>query len=179
MTKNESKPSIQCDKCHKWIGYRYYYGYSHRCSERVKEILRDAHKRWHSINSTRNHRVRDYGMYSLVDNLDSASAIYDPEAKSIRKEIEMKKTATDLPTPEEATRIFRTLDLASKLDNTVIAKLSRSKSKSSTPKIGELCGMDLRLDLSDIPEELRYEKYFEARTILEDILKKEVKENRP
>lgn len=52
----------------------------------------------------------------------------------------MNKTVTDLPTPEEVTRVTATLDLASKLDNAVIAKLSSSKGKSSTPKIGELCG---------------------------------------
>ena len=172
MVRNESKSSIQCDKCHKWIGYRYYYGYSHRCSGRVKEILRDAHKRWHSINSTRNRRVRDYEIYSLADNLGSASAMYDPEAKFIRKDIEMKKAVTNLPAPEEVARVTATLDLASKLDNAAIAKLSNSKSKSSTPKIGELCGMDLLLDLSNAPEEAKYELYFKARTILEDIIKR-------
>lgn len=91
----------------------------------------------------------------------------------------MNKTVTDLPTPEEVTQITATLDLASKLDNAVITKLSSSKSKSSTPKIGELCGMDLLLDLSNAPEEAKYELYFKARTTLEDIMKQEVKENRP
>ena len=47
------------------------------------------------------------------------------------------------------------------------------------PKVGQVCGVDLLLDLSDIPKDLRYEKYFEARTVLEDIIKKELKENRP
>ena len=88
----------------------------------------------------------------------------------------MRKTITDLPTPEEATRIAETLDLASKLDNAAITKLSSFKGKNSTPKVGQVCGMNLLLDLSDIPEELRYEKYFEARTVLEDIMKQEVKE---
>lgn len=91
----------------------------------------------------------------------------------------MNKTVTDLPTPEESTRIFATLDLASKLDNAVIAKLSSSKNKSSTPKIGELCGMDLLIDLSNAPDEAKYELYFKARTVFEDIMKKEVKESRP
>jgi hypothetical protein len=91
----------------------------------------------------------------------------------------MSKITTSLPEPEEAGRILRTLDLASKLDNAVITKLSSFKGKNSTPKVGQVCGMNLLLDLSDIPEELRYEKYFEARTILEDIMKQEVKENRP
>lgn len=99
--------------------------------------------------------------------------------KISRKDIEMDKTVTDLPTPEEVTRISATLDLASALDSAVIAQLNSSKSKNSTPKVGELYGMNLLLDLSDIPEELRYEKYFEARTLLEDIVKKELKENRP
>lgn len=84
----------------------------------------------------------------------------------------MKKAITDLPTPEEVTRITETLDLASKLDNAAIAKLSNTKSKSSTPKIGELCGMDLLIDLSSAPDEAKYELYFKARTILEDIIKR-------
>ena len=94
--------------------------------------------------------------------------------KLLRKDIKMKKTVTDLPTPEEATRIFATLDLAKKLDNTVIAKLSSSKSKNSTPKIGELCGMGLLLDLSNAPEEAKYELYFKVRTILEEIIPKTI-----
>ena len=91
----------------------------------------------------------------------------------------MKKTVTDLPTPEEVTQITATLDLASKLDSATIAKLSSSRGKNSTPKIGELCGMDLLIDLSNAPDEAKYELYFKARTILEDIMKQEVKENRP
>jgi hypothetical protein len=86
----------------------------------------------------------------------------------------MKKAITDLPTPEEVTRITETLDLASKLDNAAIAKSSNTKSKSSTPKIGELCGMDLLIDLSSAPDEAKYELYFKARTTLEDIMKKEI-----
>lgn len=91
----------------------------------------------------------------------------------------MKKTVTGLPAAEELTQIAVTLDLASKLDNAVIAKLNSFKGKNSTPKVGQVCGMDLLLDLSDIPKDLRYEKYFEARTILEDIMKNKLKENRP
>ena len=86
----------------------------------------------------------------------------------------MKKAITDLPTPEEVTRITETLDLASKLDSAAIAKLSSSKNKSSTPRIGELCGMDLLIDLSNAPDEAKYELYFKARTKLEDIMKKEI-----
>lgn len=170
MAKNESKPSIQCNKCHKRIKYDRYYGYSHYCSGRVKDIYRAARKRLCSVNSLQNRDAQIFGMYAIADDLNSASVVYDPEAdKLLRKEIEMKKTVTDLPTPEEVTRITANLDLANKLDNAAIAKLSNSKSKSSTPKIGELCGMDLLIDLSDAPEEAKYELYFKARTMLEEI----------
>lgn len=173
MTKSELKPSIHCNKCHKWIKYDYYYGYSHYCSGRVKDIYRVARKRLLSINSLRNRHAQIFGMYDIAEDLNSASVVYNPEAdKRIRKEIEMKKAITDLPTPEEVTRITETLDLASKLDNAVIAKLSSSKSKSSTPKIGELCGMDLLIDLSNAPDEAKYELYFKARTVLEEVMAK-------
>lgn len=174
MTKSELKPSIQCDKCHKRIKYEHYYDYSHYCSGRVKDIYRVAHKGLCSINSLQNRDAQIFGMHDIADDLDSASVVYDPEAdKILRKEIEMKKTVTDLPTLEEVTRITATLDLASKLDNAAITKLSSSKGKNSTPKIGELCGMDLLIDLSDAPEEAKYELYFKARTALEDVMKKE------
>lgn len=174
MTKSESRPSIHCNKCHKWIKYDYYYGYSHYCSGRVKGIYRVARKRLRSVNSLQNRDAQIFGMYDIADDLNSASVVYNPETdKRIRKEIEMKKTVTDLPTPEEAARVFETLDLAKKLDSTAVAKLSSSKSKNSTPKIGELCGMDLLIDLSNAPDEAKYELYFKARTILEDAMKKE------
>lgn len=170
MTKSESKPSIRCDKCHKWIKYDRYYGYSHYCSGRVKDVYRVARKRLCSVNSLQNRDAQIFGMSDIANDLNSASVVYNPETdKRIRKEIEMKKTVTDLPTPEEVTRITATLDLASKLDNAAIAKLSSSKDKNSTPKIGELCGMDLLIDLSDAPEEAKYELYFKARTALEKI----------
>ena len=170
MAKNELKPSIQCNKCHKRIKYDRYYGYSHYCSGRVKDIYRAARKRLRSVNSLQNSDDQIFGMHDIADDLNSASVVYNPEAdKRLRKEIEMKKTVTDLPTPEEVTRITATLDLANKLDNAAIAKLSNSKSKNSTPKIGELCGMDLLIDLSDAPEEAKYELYFKARTALEKI----------
>lgn len=173
MTKSELKPSIHCNKCHKWIKYDYYYGYSHYCSGRVKDIYRVARKRLLSINSLRNRHAQIFGMSDIANDLNSASVVYNPETdKRIRKEIEMKKAITDLPTPEEVTRITETLDLASKLDNAVIAKLSSSKSKSSTPKIGELCGMDLLIDLSNAPDEAKYELYFKARTVLEEVMAK-------
>lgn len=150
MTKNESRPSIHCNKCHKWIEYNYCSGYSHYCSGRAEEIRRAAHKRLYSTKSLKNRDAQIFGMYDLASDLDSASVVYDPEAnKLLRKENEMKKTVTDLPTPEEVTRITETLDLASKLDSAAIAKLSSSRGKKSTPKIGELCGMDLLIDLSN------------------------------
>ena len=175
MAKNESKPSIQCNKCHKRIKYDRYYGYSHYCSGRVKDIYRAAYKKFCSINSIQNRDAQFFGMRDLANDLDSASVVYDPEAdKLLRKEIEMKKTITDLPTPEEVTRITANLDLANKLDNATIAKLSNFKSKNSTPKIGELCGMDLLIDLSNAPEEAKYELYFKVRTILEEVISKTI-----
>ena len=58
-------------------------------------------------------------MARLGEAMYSVSTMYDPEAdKLLRKEIEMKKTITDLPAPEEVTQITATLDLASKLDKT-------------------------------------------------------------
>jgi len=180
MSKSESKPSIRCDKCHKWIKSDRYYGYSHYCSGRVKDIYRAARKRLCSVNSLQNRDAQIFGMHDIADDLNSASVVYNPEVnKLLRKEIEMKKTATDLPTPKEAARVFETLDLAKKLDSTAVAKLSSSKGKNSTPKIGELCGIDLLLDLSGAPEDAKYELYFKARTVFEDIIKKEVKESRP
>lgn len=180
MTKSESKPSIQCSKCHKRIKYDHHYGYSHYCSGRVKDIYRAARKRLCSVNSLQNRDAQIFGMHDIADDLNSASVVYNPEVnKLLRKEIEMKKTAADLPTPKEAARAFETLDLAKKLDSTAVAKLSSSKGKNSTPKIGELCGIDLLLDLSGAPEDAKYELYFKARTVFEDIIKKEVKESRP
>ena len=180
MAKNEPKPSIQCNKCHKRIKYDRYYGYSHYCSGRVKDIYRAARKRLCSVHSLQNRDAQIFGMHDIADDLNSASVVYNPEVnKLLRKEIEMKKTATDLPTPKEAARVFETLDLAKKLDSTIVAKLSNSKGKNSTPKIGELCGMDLLIDLSNAPDEAKYELYFKARTVFEDIMKKEVKESRP
>ena len=167
--------SIVCDKCRKRIECNYYSGYGHYCSGRAKEIRKATHRRLYSINSLRNRDAQIFGMSDIANDLNSASVVYNPETdKRIRKEIEMKKTVTDLPTPEEVTRITATLDLASKLDNTTIAKLSSSKSKSSTPKIGELCGMDLLIDLSNAPDEAKYELYFKARTILEEIIPKTI-----
>lgn len=173
MTKSKLKPSIRCDKCHKWIEYNYYSGYGHLCSGRAEEIRKAAHRRFYSTKSLKNRDTQIFGMYDLAGDLDSASVVYDPEVdKLLRKEIEMKKTITDLPTPEEVTRITATLDLASKLDNAAIAKLSSSRGKNSTPKIGELCGMDLLIDLSNAPDEAKYELYFKARTVLEEVVAK-------
>lgn len=91
LTENSDiKPSIQCDKCHKWIEYNYYSGYSHRCSGRVDEIRRAAHKRLYSINSLQNRDAQFFEMYNLAGDLDSASIVYDPTVnKLLRKDIEM------------------------------------------------------------------------------------------
>lgn len=79
-----------CDKCHKWIKYNYYYGYSHRCSGRAEEIRRAAHRRFYSINSLRNRDARFFGMYDLASDLDSVSIVYDPIANKLsRKDVEM------------------------------------------------------------------------------------------
>ena len=70
-------------------------------------------------------------------------------------------------------------DISSTLTKLDTQRLAERLERGKRPKVGQVRGIDLLLDLSGIPEELRYEKYFEARTILEDIMKKEVKENRP
>lgn len=173
MTKSKSRSSIQCDKCHKWIGYDKHSDYKHFCTKHARDICELEEARRHAISLIRDDSMRNYEMTRLIRDMSFVDVRYDPESsKSLRKGIEVKKTITDLPTPEEATRIFATLDLASKLDNTAIAKLSGSKGKNSTPKIGELCGMDLLLDLSNAPDEAKYELYFKARTILEEVMAK-------
>lgn len=84
MAENpDIQSSIQCDKCHKWIKYNYYYGYSHRCSGRVDEIRRAAHKRLYSINSLQNRDARFFEMYNLANDLDSASIVYNPKANKL------------------------------------------------------------------------------------------------
>lgn len=87
MVKNESKPSIQCNKCHKRIKYDRYYGYSHYCSGRVKDIYRAARKRLCSVNSLQNRDAQIFGMHNIADDLNSASVVYNPEAdKLLRKD---------------------------------------------------------------------------------------------
>lgn len=173
MTKSKLKPSIRCDKCHKWIAYGKHSGYKHFCTKHARDICELEEVRRHAISLIRDDSMRNYEMTRLIRDMSFVDVRYDPESsKSLRKDIEVKKTITSLPTPDEVTRITATLDLASKLDNTAIAKLSSSKGKNSTPKIGELCGMDLLLDLSSAPDETKYELYFKARTILEEVMAK-------
>ena len=173
MTKSESKPSIRCDKCHKWIAYSKHSGYKHFCTKHARDICELEEVRRHAISLIRDDSMRNYEMTRLIRDMSFVDVRYDPESsKSLRKDIEVKKTITSLPTPEEAARVFETLDLAKKLDSTAVAKLSSSKSKNSTPKIGELCGMDLLLDLSNAPDEAKYELYFKARTIFEEVMAK-------
>lgn len=54
MTKSESKTSIQCDKCHKWIKYNDHFGYSHYCSRRTEETCRAVHGRLYFVRFLRN-----------------------------------------------------------------------------------------------------------------------------
>lgn len=110
MAKNESKPSIQCDKCHKWIEYNYYSGYGHRCSGRAEEIRRAAHKMFYSINSFRNRDAQFFGMHDLANDLDSASVVYDPEANKLsRKDVEMNNRKR-----EQVKQLVMAIDYAKK-----------------------------------------------------------------
>ena len=110
MTKNESKPSIQCNKCHKRIKYDRYYGYSHYCSGRVKDIYRAARKRLCSVNSLQNRDAQIFGMHDIADDLNSASVMYNPETdKRIRKEIEMNNRKR-----EQVERLVRSIDRVEK-----------------------------------------------------------------
>lgn len=110
MTKNESKPSIQCSKCHKRIKYDHHYGYSHYCSGRVKDIYRAARKRLCSVNSLQNRDAQIFGMHDIADDLNSASVVYDPKAnKLLRKEIEMNNRKR-----EQVERLVRSIDHAGK-----------------------------------------------------------------
>lgn len=95
-SKSHIDNSIVCNKCHKRIKYDRYYGYSHYCSGRVKDIHRAAHKRLCSINSLRNRDAQIFGMYDLANDLDSASVVYDPRANKLsRKDVEMNNRKRD------------------------------------------------------------------------------------
>ena len=73
MAKNESKPSIQCNKCHKRIKYDHHYGYSHYCIGRVKDIYRAARKRLCSVNSLQNRDAQIFGMHDIASDLNLAA----------------------------------------------------------------------------------------------------------
>lgn len=110
MTKNESKPSIQCDKCHKWIKYNYYSGYGHRCSGRAEEVRRAAHRRFYSINRIQHFGVRSYEMARLGEAMYSVSTMYAPEAnKLLRKDVEMNNRKRN-----QVERLVRSIDRAEK-----------------------------------------------------------------
>lgn len=110
MAKNESKLSIQCNKCHKRIKYDRYYGYSHYCSGRVKDIYRAAHKRLCSVNSLQNRDARFFEMYNLANDLDSASVVYNPTANKLsRKDIKMNNRKR-----EQVKQLVRSIDHAEK-----------------------------------------------------------------
>lgn len=85
--------SIVCDKCHKWIRYSDYFGYSHRCSGLAKGIYGAAHMRFCSVNSFHNRDAQIFGMHDIVSDLDSVSMMYDPAAnKPSRKDVEMNNS---------------------------------------------------------------------------------------
>ena len=110
----------------------------------------------------------------ILDELHNYQPLNDPfgyEFCDIMRK--MARKGVYLCTPEDVARVTASLDLESKLDSAAIAKIRSFKGKNSTPKIGELCGIDLLLDLSNAPEDAKYELYFKARTILEEVMKKE------
>jgi len=100
--------SIVCDKCHKLIVYNCHSGYSHRCSGLAEEIHGAANIRFLSVNSFQNRDARFFGMYNLVNDLDSASVVYDPKPnKPSRKDIEMNNHKK-----ERIKRLVRSIDHA-------------------------------------------------------------------
>lgn len=109
-SKSHIDNSIVCNKCHKRIKYDRYYGYSHYCSGRVKDIHRAAHKRLCSINSLRNRDAQIFGMRDIANDLNSASVVYNPETdKRIRKEIEMNNRKR-----EQVKQLVMAIDYAKK-----------------------------------------------------------------
>lgn len=110
MVKNESKPSIQCNKCHKRIKYDRYYGYSHYCSGRVEDIYKAARKRLCSVNSLKNRDAQIFGMHDIADDLNSASVVYNPKADKLsRKDVEMNNRKRN-----QVERLVRSIDRAEK-----------------------------------------------------------------
>ena len=110
----------------------------------------------------------------LLDEIRNYQPRCDPFGYEVCDIIrKMARKGVYLCTPEDVARVTASLDLESKLDSAAIAKIRSFKGKNSTPKIGELCGIDLLLDLSNAPENVKYELYFKARTILEEVMKKE------
>lgn len=110
MTKSESKPSIQCDKCHKRIKYNYHFGYSHRCSGLIEEIYRATHIRFLSINSLQNRDVQSFRARDIVSDLDSVSMVYDPTTNKLsRKDVEMNNRKR-----EQVERLVRSIDRVEK-----------------------------------------------------------------
>ena len=79
------QPSIQCDKCHKWIEYNYYSGYSHRCSGRAKEIRKVAYIKFCHINSIQNRDPRFFRVRDLANDLDSASVVHSSRANKLSR----------------------------------------------------------------------------------------------
>lgn len=96
----------------------------------------------------------------ILDELHNYQPLNDPfgyELCDIMRK--MARKGVYLCTSEDVARVTASLDLESKLDSVAIAKIRSFKDKNSTPKIGELCGMDLLIDLSNAPDEAKYELY--------------------
>ena len=85
MSKSKSKPSIQCDKCRKWIKYNYSHGYGHYCSGRAKEIRKVAYIKFCHINSIQNRDPRFFRVRDLANDLDSASAVHSSRANKLSR----------------------------------------------------------------------------------------------
>lgn len=84
-----------------------------------------------------------------------------------------KITAMRIENEAKMRSVKKDYDISSALTKLDTQRLTERLERGKHPKVGRVCGIDLLLDLSDIPEELRYEKYFKARTMLESIMRKE------
>ena len=88
MAKSESKPSIRCDKCHKWIAYSKHSGYKHFCTKHARDICELEEVRRHAISLIRDDSMRNYEMTRLIRDMSFVDVRYDPESsKSLRKDI--------------------------------------------------------------------------------------------
>lgn len=81
MTKNESRPSIQCDKCHKWIAYSKHSGYKHFCTKHARDICELEEVRRHAISLIRDDSMRNYEMTRLIRDMSFVDVRYDPDTE--------------------------------------------------------------------------------------------------